>query len=68
MKDFESEIPCYIHARRLIDALKAASLPENGPRALVICYKILQKIGVVSDAEVKLAQHWAEALRKDNNL
>lgn len=67
MKDFESEIPCYLHTREIINVLKTASITENSSQALVECYKILKKIGVVSDAEIKLAQHWVKALQDECN-
>lgn len=67
LKDFESEVPVYVHGEEAVDIATAAV--ENGsskPMAplLLAIYRNLRKRGIVSDAEVKLLQAWVSDLDK----
>lgn len=59
LKDFQSEIPCYLHVARVIDAVKSvvtkdASVTDNLHRA----YRELVRIGVVPEGELPLLEAW----------
>jgi STELLO glycosyltransferase-like protein len=63
LKDFESEIPCYLHPDRVIDAVRAvvstnSSIAEN----LVRAYENLIKAGLVPGGEIKLLEAWLHDL------
>ena len=59
LKDFQSEIPVYLHAVAVIDAVKsaidpAATIPDNLHRA----YRELVRVGIVPDKEMPLLEAW----------
>ena len=59
MKDFESEIPCYLHPNRVISAVSAAiskdnTVSENLRRA----YAALAQENIVTAAEIELLDLW----------
>jgi hypothetical protein len=59
MKDFLSEIPCYLHARNTVELTrtavkKNASISENLHRA----YTALRKASIVQPAELKSLEAW----------
>ncbi|HSU65409.1 MAG TPA: STELLO glycosyltransferase family protein [Tepidisphaeraceae bacterium] len=61
LKDFESEIPCYLHAAKVIDvvgSVVSSRLPvlEN----LVRAYRELVRVGIVPDRELPLLDAWLE--------
>lgn len=63
LKDFQSEIPCYLHAAAVLEAAgslatTACSIPDNLHRV----YRKLAQIGIVPEAELKLLDAWLEDL------
>ena len=59
VKDFESEIPCYLHANRVIAAVSraidpAVTVAENVRRA----YAELAKENIVTAQEIELLDLW----------
>lgn len=59
MKDFVSEIPCYLHGRNSVELTrlavkKSASMSDN----LFSAYASLRKAGIVDDAEMKSLEAW----------
>lgn len=59
MKDFVSEIPCYLHARKIVELTRAAvkksaSICEN----LYQTYTVLRKASIVQAAELKSLEAW----------
>lgn len=59
LKDFQSEIPCYLHAAAVLEAAAseastAFSIADNLHRV----YRALARIGIVPDAELKLLDAW----------
>ena len=59
LKDFESEIPCYLHAERVIDVVgkvirPAGSIAQNLRQA----YAELVKVGIVPAAELPILDAW----------
>jgi hypothetical protein len=65
LKDFESEIPLYIHSEKIIDVIKNsikkdASISEN----LVNCYKGLYLANFVQKKELDLLNSWIKDIKK----
>jgi hypothetical protein len=63
MKDFESEIPCYLHPYDVIDLVtsnirSSFSIADN----LYQAYVALSKAGIVEEQEVKLLSFWLQDL------
>jgi hypothetical protein len=63
LKDFQQEIPCYLHAQRAVDAVgpavsAGASIADNLHRA----YRSLLKPQIVSDREMALLDAWLHDL------
>lgn len=63
LKDFESEIPCYLEPENVISITKnainkLASLPEN----IIRVYKALEKEKIVTEEEIKSVSLWLESL------
>ena len=57
MRDFEDEIPGYLHNDKIRAALDALDLPagtEAVPRAMRMCYRKLVDMGLVGDGELVL--------------
>jgi hypothetical protein len=66
MKDFKSEIPCYIHGEEVIELISGVistsySIYDN----LKIAYEILVKNGIVEKAEINLVERWIKDLQKN---
>jgi len=66
LKDFESEIPVYLHSERVIDIVsetlgktQTASLPEQ----LLEVYGALHEAEIVTDEELQLLRAWLEDLK-----
>ncbi|GAP35171.1 STELLO glycosyltransferase family protein [Piscinibacter sakaiensis] len=65
MRDFEEEIPGYLHNERIRAALEALALPAGEPalpQALRQCYRCLVDLGVVGAAELPLLEAWLQDL------
>lgn len=61
MKDFEEEIPGYLHNAAIRDRLAALALKpgeQHIPDNLRICYEALVNMGVVGPAELPLLEAW----------
>ncbi|AII51137.1 hypothetical protein N008_03960 [Hymenobacter sp. APR13] len=59
MKDFESEIPCYLHPNRVIAAVTRAISPDNTVgENLRRAYAELAKENIVSALEIELLELW----------
>lgn len=61
IRDFEEEIPGYLHNRRIRIALDELELPSGSdavPSALRACYARLIEIGVVGAGEAELLDAW----------
>lgn len=59
LKDFQSEIPCYLHAVAVIDAVKAAIKPEGSVGDnLHRAYRELVRVGIVPEKELPLLEAW----------
>ncbi len=65
MRDFEDEIPGYMHNRKIVEALENTSL-ESGDgavgRNLRTCYGSLVKLGVIPEKEMALVDAWLKDL------
>ncbi|RZS91287.1 uncharacterized protein DUF288 [Motilibacter rhizosphaerae] len=63
VKDFESEIPCYLQVRESVEAVsgvvRAGAAVEDNLRA---GYAELRRRGIVQDAELRLLDAWLEDL------
>ncbi|RZJ87153.1 MAG: hypothetical protein EOO60_12505 [Hymenobacter sp.] len=59
MKDFESEIPCYLHPNRVIAAVQRAISPANTVgENLRLAYAELAKENIVTAQEIELLDLW----------
>jgi hypothetical protein len=59
LKDFQSEIPCYLHAVTVIDTVNAAIDPTSGiGDNLHRAYRELVRAGIVPDRELPLLEAW----------
>lgn len=64
LKDFESEIPVYLHIRQVADLAAEAVVPGKPMHEnLLFVYESLAMHGIVPPQEVGLCQSWAESLR-----
>jgi hypothetical protein len=65
MKDFKSEIPCYLDSEKIANILgnlklKSTSAIEN----LVVCYEALVKKQFMCEAELDLVHAWIADLKQ----
>jgi hypothetical protein len=59
LKDFESEIPCYLHPDRVVEiARQAVSATRSIPENLLRVYENLIQAGLVPAGEMKLLEAW----------
>ena len=61
MKDFEDEIPGYLHNEKIASILTGTSLTpgaQNVSANLVRCYEALIKAGIFRDAEMQFVRAW----------
>ena len=58
MKDFESEIPVYLHTERVMKLLDDVTLRADWAFNLVTIYRKLRAVGVVQESELKLLSAW----------
>lgn len=69
MKDFESEIPCYLHAEEVVESCcKATRASDSVTDNLFNSYEGLLKHGIVINTEIKLLVAWLEELQSLNHL
>ncbi|HRU05793.1 MAG TPA: STELLO glycosyltransferase family protein [Candidatus Brocadiia bacterium] len=61
LRDFESEIPCYLQSGPAIAALRALRAPAHPADTTRACYEILEKVGITTTEETRLAHAWAQA-------
>jgi hypothetical protein len=65
MRDFEDEVPGYLHNRRIVQALEPLNLRsgvEGVSQNLGTCYEELVRIEAVPEKELKLVDAWLEDL------
>lgn len=65
LKDFESEIPCYLYPEKILEIVNAAvragqSVADN----LQAAYEALRREGIVEDRELTLLADWLEDVRQ----
>ena len=59
MKDFESEIPCYLQGPKVVDVVRSAiSVGASVPDNLQVAYEALHRAGIVSRDELGLLDAW----------
>jgi hypothetical protein len=63
MKDFESEIPCYLHPNEVIKIVIEAINPNNSVAInLLKAYEALLAVGIVTAPEISLLRLWLQDL------
>ena len=61
MRDFEDELPGYLHNRKIAETLEGLSNapgPASIPRSMHRCYEALVGLGVLPEAELALLECW----------
>lgn len=61
LKDFQDEIPGYLHNGRIIAALKNVQLQrgkENIPANMRLCYRMIIDMGLIDPEEMQLLEAW----------
>ena len=59
LADFESEIPCYLHPKRIVEAVQSVVKQSNGiPDNLHAAYEALLRINIVKAEEIRLLEDW----------
>lgn len=58
MKDFESEIPCYLQTKQVVEILDELALDKDYERNLTIIYRALQKANIVEVQELEILDAW----------
>jgi len=59
LKDFQSEIPCYLHAATIVEAVTAIAKKESSVGDnLFNAYRELVRIGIVPEKELPLLEAW----------
>lgn len=58
MKDFESEVPMYLHTEKSLEAVKAAMQNASVKDNVYNAYEALLKINVVEEKEMLVLQEW----------
>jgi hypothetical protein len=64
LKDFEEEIPLYLHAEKIIEILEATPLVGSIEAKFISIYQALAEHGIVQQEEVARAKVWASVLTK----
>jgi hypothetical protein len=63
LKDFESEIPCYLSADIVVQIAKAAVSPEKSiPENLTSVYQALADKDIVKQSELEILSCWLDLL------
>lgn len=57
-RDFESEVPMYLHTERSLEAVTAAMRQGNVTDNLLSAYEALLKINIVEPREMKVLEEW----------
>jgi hypothetical protein len=61
LKDFESEIPCYLSAENVVQIAKGAVSPEKSmSENLLTVYRALSGEGIVSEKELEILSCWLD--------
>jgi hypothetical protein len=61
LKDFESEIPCYLSADIVVQIAKSAVSPEKSiPENLTLVYQALADKDIVSEKELEILSCWLD--------
>lgn len=61
LKDFESEIPCYLQAEKVVQiAMEAVSTEKSIPENLLSVYRALSDKGIVSEKELEILSCWLD--------
>jgi hypothetical protein len=66
IRDFENEIPGYLHDKEICNALEKLSLKagvEHIPENLLVCYEELVRIGTHDPKELNLLAAWLDDIR-----
>ncbi len=61
-RDFESEVPMYLHAEKSLDAVRQAIGKGDIKADLLAAYEALLKINVVEEREIKVLEEWLSCL------
>lgn len=66
MKDFESEIPCYLQSKRIVELVKQAvnpncSMAEN----LYLAYNVLVRENIVKQEEILILEAWIKDINAE---
>ena len=65
LKDFESEIPCYLHPVKVIKTVTDAVSPQHSvAENLLLAYRALQTEKIVETREIELLEAWIRDLQK----
>lgn len=64
MKDFESEIPCYLDVHKLADTLDSTELSGDVGKDLFLVYESLCRIGIVESEELCILEAWLNDVRR----
>lgn len=65
LRDFEDEVPGYLHNQRILNLLQGLTLsshPRDTAENLLLCYKALVREGLVPPEELRLLGLWLKAL------
>jgi hypothetical protein len=61
LRDFESEIPCYLLADKVVQIGKKTVYPEKSiPENLLSVYRALSDQGIVSEKELEILSCWLD--------
>ncbi|MFC6941262.1 hypothetical protein ACFQE8_15035 [Salinirubellus sp. GCM10025818] len=63
MADFESEIPCYLRTRELVETLESLELSGSPADDVETIYRELERIGIVEREELDYLDRWLSAIR-----
>jgi len=65
LRDFESEIPVFLHTEKVVELLSELAAQDQPPDELIIsAYEILQKNDIVTAQEVELVKSWINDVRR----
>jgi len=65
LKDFESEIPCYLYPEKILEIVNAAVGPaQSVADNLQAAYEALRRESIVEDRELALLARWLEDVRQ----
>lgn len=63
MKDFESEVPMYLHTRKVVELVSGAiSASKSIEDNLGLAYRALRREGIVVDEELRILDAWLEEI------